>query len=108
MGRRIRRWREGKERTISFFCDPEGVYRVKLLIDDVDHQDRYHTYNLVDKVFDKLYNFNLGVIRNIRIKRCRGTLNKFCVTFTMIIKENSLKYYKDTHDCKILKLEKIK
>ena len=107
MGRRIRRWREGKERQISFSFNPQSVYRVKMIIDEVDHQDGYHLYNLVDKVFDRIYSypFNLNRIRNIRMKRCRGTLDKFCVTFTTLIHDSDLKYYQMDNVIQMVKIK---
>lgn len=103
--RRKRRWVEGKEKQYNFFSNPQGIYRVKCIV-VVDHRDRYHTYTLLDKVFDRFWNFDIRKCRNIRMKRCRGTLNKFCVTFTTLINESDLKYYiKNDNPLKITKIK---
>lgn len=103
--RRKRRWVEGKEKQYSFFSNQQGVYRVKCIV-DVDHRDRYNAYTLLDKVFTRFWNFDIRKCRNIRMKRCRGTLNKFCVTFTALINEDDLKYY--IKNDRPLKINKIK
>lgn len=106
MTRRNRRWAEGKKKQHSFFSNPQGVYRVKCIVNYVDHRDRYLTYTLLDKVFDRFYNFDIRKCRNIRMKRCRGTLDKFCVTFTTLINESDLEYY--VKNDKPLEIVKIK